>query len=242
MNGITDNKNRNKPKKVTLKGKLIFVVILICLVQLLFLSAGYIFVYGSINERSKRHIEDAFSATVDFVDSIETYTDNLAGILGSTVNFEYPRLSEAGLYFPEEYISISSYLGVSPDNDNTVSKEYALYSLYVISIENTFFNYTDEFTGKTSVYYMYKMPATGTISKEAYLYLRIADDFFGAAMSNNTSGVDGEFVTLVQGGTVLFSTDTENGANGILLKELADEKVGTNKIISVNGVRYFTYT
>ncbi|HOP09971.1 MAG TPA: histidine kinase [Oscillospiraceae bacterium] len=264
-------RGKSKAKKATLKGKLIFVVILICLVQLLFLSAGYIFVYGSINERSKRHIENAFSTTVDFVDSIEAYTDNLAEIIGRNVDFDYitqdnlrleplasntqmdrayymlqmavadPRLDEAGLYFPDEYISISSYLGVSLDNDSTNSKEYALYNLYIISIENTFFNYTDEFTGKTSVYYMYKMPAIGTISKEAYLYLRVADDFFGAAMNNNTSGVDGEFVTLVQGGTVLFSTDTENGANGILMKALADEKTGSTKIVSANGIRYFTY-
>jgi len=223
MNG--GNKEKNKIKKVTLKGKLIFVVILICLVQLLFLSAGYIFVYGSINERSKRHIEDAFATTIDFVDSIEDYADNLAEILSRRVDFSYisqdelryetlksntemdraynmlqmvvanPQLTEAGLYFPEDYISISSYLGPSIDNDTTESKEYALYSLYVISIENTFFNYTDGVTGETSVYYMYKMPVNTTMSREVYLYLKVADDFFGASMSGKVSGVDGEFVT-----------------------------------------------
>lgn len=261
----------NKKKKTTLKGKLMFVVILICLVQLLFMTAGCIFVYGSINDRSMRHIENAFFTTVDFIDSIETYADNLARILNNTVNFDYitqdsfrsealksnsemdkahnmlqmvvadPRLTEAGLYFPDDYISISSYLGVSLNNTDTESKEYTLYSLYVISIENTFFNYTDIFTGKTSVYYMYKMPPYSATSRESYLYLRVADDFFGAAMNNETPGVNGEFVTLVQGGTVLFSTDTENGANGILLKEYSGGNEIGKKIVFVNGVRYFTY-
>ncbi len=262
--------DRSKTKKTTLKSKLIYVVILICLVQLLFMTAGYIFVYGSISDRSKRHIQNAFFTTVDFVNSIENYTDNLASILINRVNFNYitqdsfrleplasntemeraynmlqmvvadPRLDEAGLFFPDEYISITSYLGPS-FNDNLVdSKEYGLYQLYVFSIKNSFFNYTDVFTGKTSVYYVYKMPGSST-SREAYLYLRVADDFFGAAMSSEPSGVDGEFVTLLLGNTVLFSTDTENGANGVLIKEYSDENELGRKIVKANGVRYFTY-
>jgi len=269
MNAVAQ-KNKNKTKtKATLKSKLIFVVVLICLVQLLFIMAGYIFVYGSINERSKRHIENAFSTTVDFVNAIEAYSGNLATILNNTVNFEAitqdnyrleplksntemekvnnmlkmvvadSRLSEAALYFPEEYISISSYLGVSVDDDIMTSKAYALYQLYVVSIENTFFNYTDVITGKTGVYYMYKMSVTG--AREVYLYVRVADDFFGAAMSNKTSGVEGEFVTLVQGGTVLFSTDTENSAKAAILNELSLENEIGERIVTANRARYFTY-
>jgi len=132
-NGMVKFKDKGK-KKVTLKGKLIFVVILICVVQLLFMTAGCIFVFGGINDRSKRHIENAFFTTVDFVDSIEAYTDKVAATLSSEVNFNYitqdsfkleplksntemdraynmlqmivadSKLTEAGLYFPVEYI------------------------------------------------------------------------------------------------------------------------------------------
>lgn len=263
-------KEKNKTKKATLKGKLIFVVVLICLVQLLFMMAGYIFVYGSINDRSKRHIQNAFFTTVDFVDSIEIYTDKVAAVLNGGVDLDLitqdsfrlqtiasdmemkraynmlqmavavPELDEAILYFPEEYISISSDLGTSFIDTLTDSKEYGLYQLYVISIENSFFNYTDAFTGKTAVYYVYKMP-NSEVSREVYLFLKVADNFFGAAMSNDPSGVNGEFVTLLQGNTVLFSTDTKNGANGALIKEFSQKDELGQKIVSANGVRYFTY-
>ncbi len=268
---VKTSKENKKNKKATLKGKLIFVVILICLVQLLFIMAGYIFVYGSIRERSERHIENAFATTIDFVDSIEVFAENAALILMNRVNFELItqdnyrlsplvshtemdkahnmlqmvaadlRLTQAGLYFPEEYISITTDLGVIPHDDNAISEAYALYQLYVISIENTFFNFTDGRTGKTGTYYMYKIAGYSGSPREAYLYFRVADDFFGAAMSNDTSGVEGEFVTLTQGGTVLFSTDAENSAKAAILNKLSLENEGGERIVHANGARFFTY-
>jgi len=106
--------------------------------------------------------------------------------------------------------------------------------------KNLFINYTDVFTGRTGVYYVYKIPDSGT-PRMVFLFLKVADDFFDAAMSNDPSGVDGEFVTLLTGNTVLFSTDTENGANGALLKAFSQNDEHGQKIINANGVRYFTY-
>lgn len=253
---------QNREKKKTLKKRLITVVTLICVLQLLFLVSGYLFVLNNLSERAEQRAASAFERTLSDIDAMAQYADNIEEITTKAVRFSLlsrsryeqdlanttaslnilcnmlqagtadNRVKDVIIYFPDDRIYVSGLKSYRLYDETLLTIGDDLYALYS-GRGGKFVEYAAE-GEPADTYYIKKFSDSSSTMKGVYLYVRLEQNYFSSMSAFDDSGA----VVLYQGGKMLFSTRPELGDYDAIYAEVMN-KNSQSGTIKLNGENYY---
>lgn len=225
----------HKKSKVTLKSKLALLIFITCILQLMFTTSGYLFVYGSLNKNAQDRLYDTFGIVNSYTDDLAGYVQKTEELLNQNVNNDLlaasitgnamenteneltklltlislsaanSQIRDVSLYMPQLSFLASDNYGLQIGGELNSIRPVQVYQSLMANYPSVASGQSCWISMDSSVFYASKMNGT----EDVFLIVELSNEVFSQFSFGQANS--NHIILLMQDDRTFFSTDSSVG-------------------------------